>query len=564
MIFSLIALAMTIGGLFFGVIQPLILAKIIDLLVSANGLAQNYEIIQWIIIIFLFKGLEGTFQLFQAYFVNVISHRIVLNLKMDLYINILRLPIRAFDKMKKGEFISRFESDINCLAEILTFRFSEFIVDVFKVLIIGIIVFRINFLLALFLTIMFPISYYSYYRFGQKIRKETIIVRQWIEQYLSLLQESLIGIKEIKELFIEKVMEKKMRKMQENMIHKNIHKNMINAYSNYLNILIAALSTVGVLFLGSRMIFLGTLTLGNFVAFNSYSTRFNNSLFNITKLNANIQETLVSMKRIFEMLDYLGNEDPDQKTRLPLKMLENFDGKIEINNLTFEYNEGEEIFKNLNLKFQPNQWNGLVGYSGIGKTTLFKIILAFYKPKEGEVLLDGVNITELDLKFIRQKIAYVSQEPFFFNASIKENLQYADPKVSDVEIIDVCKKVKIHDYIDGLKEKYSSPIEEMAANFSSGQKQRLAIARAMLKKPRVFLLDEPTSSLDGETKKGIISLLQNLTKNHTVIVISHDNDLIKHCDKVFIIDHMRVIAEGSYQSILEKNPNYSALFSDNK
>ena len=287
-----------------------------------------------------------------------------------------------------------------------------------------------------------------------------------------------------------------------------------------------------------------------------------NSLFNITRLNANIQETLVSMKRIFEMFDYLDNEESEHKIKLPLQTLENFQGKIEVNNLTFEYKAGEDIFKDLNLDFQPNQWNGLIGYSGIGKTTLFKIILAFYKPKEGEILFDGVNITKLDPKFIRQKVAYVSQEPFFFNASIKENLHYADPEVSDTEIIDVCKKVKIHAYIDSLKEKYDSPIEEMATNFSSGQKQRLAIARAMLKKPQVFLLDEPTSSLDGETKKGIINLLRNLTKDHTVIVISHDNDLIKHCDRVFIIDLMKVIAEGKYRSVFEKNPDYRALFSD--
>lgn len=544
---------LTVIGLIVGLVQPLIFGKIVDLLISKMDLPDKVQsLYKLILTVFVLMGVTGTLELFKLYCTTYISNNIVSSLKMDLYENILTMPIYISEKMTKGEYISRFESDSAFLGDILTLKFTELIVDVFKVIIIGIIVFRIDFTLAAFLTIMFPVSYLSFYFFGVKIRQEALAIRQKSDRYLSFLQESLHGIKEIKELFIEKVMIGKMGNVQGEIVAKSIHKVLLIGYSRYANVLITAISTVGVLYLGTGKIMNGVLSLGSFVAFNTYSNDFNNSLFNITRLNASIQETLVSMKRIFDLVDYFESGKCKQKAG---RSLDQCSGDIQFDNVTFGYG-AEDVLTNLNLRFKRGAWNAIVGENGAGKTTLFKLLLMFYNPKSGQILLDGVNIAELDAQFLRKNIAYVSQEPFFFKTSIKENLRYANQLATDAELIEACKKARIHEYIDSLPGKYDTTIAEMAQNFSSGQKQRLAIARALLKKPEVFLLDEPTSALDGATKGSIVNLLRELTANHTVIVISHDADLIETCDQVFLLNSKQLVAEGDHQTLLNSNALY--------
>lgn len=551
----ILSIILTLLGVFVSTIQPLILGKIIDEMVIKNS-SLLYRYIFFILILSLS---EGILRMITNYLIIFVANKIVLNLRVELFENILNFPISIFDSMKKGEFISRFESDINSLADILASRLTDLVVDIFKVVIIGAIVFKISYKMSLIIVTLFPVSYFLFYLFGKKIRKETIKYKKFSENYLSFLQEGIIGIREIKNLVIEKIMVNKMRVLQNDLISKNIHRNMINEYSNFINGIVSILSTIGVIVLGAMDINSGILTIGSFVAFINYASRFNSSLLNITKLNVKLQETLVSIKRIFDLIDFI---DKDSLKNNQNTIIKDLKGCVKFTDVSFGYNNERLVLDNFNIEFERNSLTGIVGYSGIGKTTLFKLLLNYYNVCSGKITLDEVSILDLDISFIRKNIAYISQEPFFFNTSIKENLLYANEDASMEDIIEACKSSNIYDFILSLNKGYDTYIEEMSSNFSIGQKQRLAIARGILKKPKIYLFDEPTSALDGFSKKEIINLLKKLSMDSVVIIVSHDLEIIKNCDYIYLIDDGKAVDKGSYEDISKNSMIFEKLFSN--
>lgn len=540
------AVCFTLIALCLSTIQPLIFGQIIDL-ITANKISTIYI---YIIIIFLLMSCEGVLTLIENYFITYIANKIVFDLRIDLYENILNFPIKTFDEMKKGEFISRFESDINSLADILSARLSDFIIDIFRLIFIGIIVFKINFNMALFLLIAFPISYLISYIYGKKIHNQTVVVRHLSEKYLSFLQESLIGIKEIRQLMLEKIMSKKMVFVQEDYCSKNINKNMTRETAKLVNLLFSAVIFASLIYLGTKNISNGILTLGSFVAFNNYSSRFHISLHSVTRLYTYMQETLVSIKRIFELIDNIRYKNTTPRGE---KTIDNLYGNIKLNNISFSYNDGMNVLENVSINLVPNNINTIIGPSGVGKSTIVKLIMGFYTPTSGDISVDDVKLAELSQEFLNNVMAYIPQEPFLFNVSVKENLLYAKEGATDEEIIDVCQKVGLHEYIYSLDNKYDTLVNEMGNNFSTGQKQRLAIARAILKQPKILLLDEPTSSLDGESKKNIMELLNQLKNNRTIILVTHDEELIKNSNNTILLDKANIKYFNDFNSKVLEN-----------
>lgn len=519
----------TIAALVVGLQQPLIFGKLVDFIIKSDVNA----VFRYILIIFFLIMIDGTSRLIADYFIINVSNKIIIDLRMNLYCKILQLPVSSFDHIKKGEFISRFEGDINILAEILTSRFTGFLVDTVKITVIGIIIFRISIPMSLALVFIFPITYFVYVFFGKRIKKNTIKVRNLSERYISFLQESLIGIRDIKQMFVEKIMRNKMEKIQNDFLEVNKKKLMQNEFANYINNIISAISLVVLILIGVNQISIGAITLGGFIAFNNYSNRFSFSLQNFTSMYAKLQETLVSMKRIFDLFDQVEcaafiNNDSGKIASL--------EGDIELNNIVFGYSDDKMVLDHVSVNLYYKKINAITGTSGIGKTTLLELLLSFYKPIMGDITINNINISDIDRKVLLKNIAYVQQEPFFFNISIRENLLLSNMEATDLDIINACKKSGIHDYIYGLKEGYDTCLNEMSSNLSIGQKKRLAIARAIVKKPIIYLFDEPTATLDGESKKIVINLILELVKESTIIVISHDNDMINACDYINELD----------------------------
>ena len=267
-----------------------------------------------------------------------------------------------------------------------------------------------------------------------------------------------------------------------------------------------------------------------------------------------IQTSQVSLERINTILSIQEKEEINKGLNI-----ENLKGNIEFKNVDFQYNSNK-LFENLNFKIEPNKMIAIVGKSGEGKSTILKLISKGYSVDSGKVLIDNYNINDLSEKTIKDNISIVSQSPYIFNLSIKDNIKLANPDTTDEEIIDVCKKAQIHDVIESMEDGYDTLVGENGVILSGGQKQRIAIARALIKKSKIILLDEATSSLDNSNQEKIKNVIKELSKDHTVIIVAHRLSTIVDADNIFVVDKHKICASGTHIELMNNCEEYKNLY----
>ncbi|MGI6777989.1 MAG: ATP-binding cassette domain-containing protein [Acetivibrionales bacterium] len=324
--------------------------------------------------------------------------------------------------------------------------------------------------------------------------------------------------------------------------------NTISQLSNFMGYLI-------LLAVGVHQIQQGNLTLGGLVAFNAYSGSFRYSLLKISQVNAEIQQIIVSLKRVLDLVDR--NKEKDQINKEKYVSFESPEMNIILRNLSFKYEASKpHIFKNLNIEIPSNKVTAIVGRSGIGKTTLLNIIMGLYKNYEGKIYINNVDYLNIPGSQLCQIISYVAQETFLLNDTIKENLLLAKPDAIDEELVEACKLSNIHEYINSLEKKYYTKLGPDGIQLSAGQRQRLAISRAVLRNAKIFLFDEITSALDVESEIFIKEMISQLSKNSTVVIVSHRLSTISEADNIIILKDNNVVEKLSINKTAE---HYSHL-----
>ncbi|MCD6469385.1 ABC transporter ATP-binding protein, partial [Candidatus Bathyarchaeota archaeon] len=276
----------------------------------------------------------------------------------------------------------------------------------------------------------------------------------------------------------------------------------------------------------------------------------------LSNMSRTILRATTSAERIFEVLDTRPevHDAPNAIDSPPLR------GHIKFHNVSFAYESGEIVLKNINLEIKPGEKIGLVGPSGAGKTTLVKLILRFYDPTEGKITIDGHDLRELKQESLRRQIGIVLQEPFLFKGSIAENIAYGDPGAPPEKIIEAAKAANIHDFIISLPEAYDTDVGERGHRLSVGEKQRVSIARALLKDPKILILDEATSSVDTATESLIQQALERVMENRTSIVIAHRLSTLRNVDRIVVIDNGRIVEEGPHEELIQRGGLYSYLW----
>ncbi|WHE07782.1 ATP-binding cassette domain-containing protein [Thermoanaerobacterium thermosaccharolyticum] len=397
-------------------------------------------------------------------------------------------------------------------------QFLNIIVDIFKVIFIGIAVFSINIYLAVIVIATFLFSYFVFLKYGKILKEKNKETAKVNDDYFSDMQESISGIREIKGLGIKNERFNTFMINSIKLKNKIININIISNLSQILSQSINIISQILIMLTGGYLISRNLLSIEYFVAFSSYSNQFSASLMNITKINSYIQQIMVSLKRIFDIMDNLSYS----KQEFGNKNIEHIDGDIKFANINFKYDKNNKlILRNISFKIPKNSKIAIVGSSGVGKTTILNLILRFYEPLSGEIFIHDINIKEFDEESLRRHIAIVKQQPYLFNGTIKENLLIVNRNASDEDIKRVCKAAYLHDYIMSLPKKYDSIVGENGINLSGGQKQRLAIARALLKDAKIILFDETTSELDNESQEYIKKSITKISENHTVVIVAH-------------------------------------------
>lgn len=543
---------LTLSSIASGLIHPLFWAKLITNMFEKDYITLRTNIICIAIIFVLQMGIDYL----QSYNSAFLNENIMYDLKKDMYDKILNLPIKAFDETRAGEFISRMQGDSSTLSEIITSQLINAIIDVLRVIIIGIVVFSISIPLSFVILACFPLSFINFSYFGKKLNTKRMELAVLNDSYFSGIQQTVVGIRDVKGLGLKKFKMDSFIKIAATIKNRSIGMGIIHSISQLCSQSVNFCSQILITAIGGLLVINGKLIMEYYISFTSYSQQFSVSLINLTRLNSTLQQAIVSLTRIFDLMDNLNYS----MELFGKKNIKNLTGNIQFRNVCFEYNANEPVLKEISINIKANTKVAIVGKSGSGKSTLLNLLLRFYNPTSGEIMIDNIDISELSESSLRNSVSVVRQEPFIFNMSINDNLKLSKPDANAEDIISACKSAYIHDFISSLPEGYNTILGENGINLSGGQKQRLAIARALLKNTRIILFDEATSSLDNESQYYIKQAIDTISSQHTIIMIAHRLITIIEADDIIVIDEGKIAGHGKHENLINNNEVYQKLY----
>ncbi|NFS59241.1 peptidase domain-containing ABC transporter, partial [Clostridium sporogenes] len=497
-----------------GIIGAFYFKFILDDIIPNNLNKSLHMISIGIIVLTLFKVLLGAFR---TQLLIYLGQNMDIPLMLGYYEHVINLPMNFFGTREVGEIISRF-NDASKIRDAISGATLTMMIDSLMVIIGGIFLYTSNSLL--FGITIVPIVLYIIivWAFNKPLEEVNRKVMEDNAKLTSYLVESLNGVETIKSFNAEGEVNLETEKRFISLI-KSVFKNgFINNLHGSIKGSVKAVFAVVILWVGTHQVLKGSMSIGQLISFNALLAYFLDPIENIINLQPQLQTAVVAGERLGEILDLELEKSIDEEKKIkPQSLL----GNIEFKDVDFRYGTRKLILKDISMNIKPGEKIALVGESGSGKTTLAKLLMNFYQCEKGEILINTYNIKDINIETLRDKIAYISQQTFLFNGTIKENLSLGNPYITYEEIIEACKRAQIHDFINSLPLRYNTLVEENGSNFSGGQKQRLSIARAILKKPEILIMDEATSSLDSITERAIENTMNEFSEGITTIIIAH-------------------------------------------
>ncbi|KIS24994.1 hypothetical protein N495_10390 [Clostridium botulinum B2 450] len=504
-----------------------------------------------IILIFLFTSILSIIETVLHTYIN---QDIVIHFKSEIYDKILYLKKKEFDKICNGEILSKIERDTVCLAEFITEDLINLFISIVTLIVSLYLIIRLSPTLTTISLIIFPITVLLSKILSNKLRKYILKGKLLGDNYFSITQETLSAIEEIKSLGMEGLYKNKYKEILSDIRENEGKKTIISTIINFISSIISSSGEWLILLVASWMIINKTLSVGTLIAFNSFNSRVTLSISQISKFIVKTQNIFVSLKRIEELTNL-----PDE-TQYKTKFCPELSGNIEIVDLSFSYYSKLGILKNINLDIKNNDFYVIVGRNGCGKTTLLNIVSNFLDDYKGEILFDNYNVRDIDIDWLRKKISYIPQQPHIFQGTIDFNLSLSNENLSESYKIEACKLVGLHSFIDTLPDKYNTILGKDGVILSGGQKQKLAIARAILRNPKIMILDEITSDLDSKSEVEIMSLLNQLKRKYTIITVAHRISSILYCSNIIVMDNGEIVGMGDHEKLITECDSYIDLY----
>jgi ABC transporter fused permease/ATP-binding protein len=525
---------------------PLLIGKLVN---SATGamLEDIDRIALILLVVFIFQSVFSYFRIYL--FVNV-TENVLAALRRDTYSHLVRLPMNFFSKRRVGELNSRIASDINMLSDTFTTVVAEFLRQ--AMLIVGGIAFLAytSVQLTVMILLSVPVIAILAVVFGRAIRKISKETQDRIADSNTIVEETMSGIASVKAFANERFEILRYGKSTNDIV--SVALRGAKARGLFASFIIFCLfgGVVFVIWYGVRLVNAGEMGVGDMFQFVLYSMFVGASIGGIAEMYAQMQKALGAAERVLEIMDEKSEpfSGAEVAAHQPIK------GRMEFSDVSFRYESRPEmpVLENVSFHAEPGETIALVGPSGSGKSTIASLVLRFYDPDSGQILIDGRDAREFDLEALRGNMAMVPQDVLLFGGTIRENIEYGRPGASTHDIEEAARNANAHDFIMSFPEGYETIVGERGIKLSGGQRQRIAIARAVLKDPRILILDEATSSLDSESERLVQEALDKLMQGRTSLVIAHRLSTIRNAHRIVVLDKGRITEVGSHRELLEK------------
>ena len=553
--YLIMALICALFSVTFTLLGPVLIGKGIDLIIGPNNVDFN-GILKIIVILMATIILGALFQWLISLCTNIVTQKTVKDLRTTAFNKINEVPLRYIDSNPHGDIINRVVNDIDLISDGLLQGFTQLFTGI--VTIVGTLLFMlsINISIALVVVLVTPLSLFVASFIAKKSHNSFKVQSATRGELSGYIEEILGNQKVVKAFSYEDEAEEKFKeinaRLYESGVKSQFYSSLTNPSTRFVNGIVYA--AVGVI--GALLAIKGKLTIGDISCFLSYANQYTKPFNEISGVVTELQTAFASAKRVFNLLDELP-ETPEDKDAISLVKA---DGYLEINNVNFSYSENKKLIENLNLKVKPGNRIAIVGPTGCGKTTIINLLMRFYDVTSGEIKVDNTNITHLTREGLRRNFGMVLQDTWLYSGTVKENIAYGKVDATDEEIIEVAKATHAHNFIMRLPNGYDTLINDDGSNISQGQKQLLCIARVMLTKPPMLILDEATSSIDTRTEIYIQKAFDKMMEGRTSFIVAHRLSTIKEADLILVMNAGKIIEQGKHEQLLAANGFYANLY----
>jgi ABC-type multidrug transport system fused ATPase/permease subunit len=479
-----------------------------------------------------------------------------MDMRQGLYAHLVRLSFGFYDRHQTGQLMSRATVDLQGVRFFLGYGLIFFFQNILTVASVTVVLFFFEWKLALIALAITPVLVVLAYRYSHVAHPTLRDVQQKLADVATVAEENIVGVHVVKSFAQESKEQEKFTDRSEAVFQQTLRANRQRAlYVPFIS-WVPMLAQAAVLLVGARMVANGQLTVGGFIAFNLYLGMLIMPLRSLGMWIGQAQRATASGERIFQVMDE-PEEVADRPDAVPLPA---GGGHLRFEGVGFEYMEGRPVLQDIDLELAPGKTIALIGHTGSGKTTLTSLVPRFYDVTSGRVTLDGVDVRDVELKSLRHAIGVISQDPFLFSATVRENIMFGAPEFEDAEVENIARLAQAHEFVERLPDGYDTVIGERGITLSGGQRQRLAIARALAVDPRVLILDDATASVDASTEARIRVGLREAMRNRTTLIIAHRLSTIALADEIVVLDDGRIAARGTHDELLVTSEVYRDIY----